>query len=505
MNNFRSEVQLNDLIIADPYYSRTLNIHRFSKHPDVSKLTNLVWKQCIGEPEATALKKGGVKPKATRRQQLEILLLNLFEAWDRDPELSIAVDMNNTAWTASSRYNWFGLSRAAPKLVHSLHDGGFIAFAAGSYSGPRASTNRTTRIRAAESLCRLFRQVKFGQQHILIHPKKESVVMRGLEKSQRNLEYVDTPDSVKMRAELERYNWLLQRTFIDIPDLEQPWIDRPIEEGPRTGQMARLAIGGFDHHVVRIFNRNDWRCGGRFFGGWWQNCGSELRQRIHINDQPTVEVDYRALHVAILAAKHGVQLESDPYVLEDGLIKDMDPAKQRKLVKSLVLMALNASSRNKACSAFRNDAPTGSQEKSMKNAELFKVLDAFVEKHPFLRDDICADRGIYLMNIDSIMANMLIRAFTRIEIPALCVHDSFIINYAYAKRLKAGMKASALRVLGQFVEMSHNIRGLDEVRELTPDREDDYLEVRHIPRSPGYLGRQRRFQERLELLDSLVL
>ncbi|QAX30615.1 hypothetical protein [Leisingera sp. NJS204] len=109
------------------------------------------------------------------------------------------------------------------------------------------------------------------------------------------------------------------------------------------------------------------------------------------------------------------------------------------------------------------------------------------------------------MNIDSIMANMLIRAFTRIEIPVLCVHDSFIINYAYAKRLKAGMKASALRVLGQFVEMSHNIRGLDEVRELTPDREDDYLEVRHIPRSPGYLGRQRRFQERLELLDSLVL
>jgi len=120
----------------------------------------------------------------------------------------------------------------------------------------------------------------------------------------------------------------------------------------------------------------DWAC-----GGWWRGVGSEFRIRIHINDQPTVEVDYQALHVAILASRHGVALEGDPYVLDDGVVGDLDAVQQRKLVKRLVLMALNTKDQRSICSAFRDVYPGGSSAKSMKNAELIRVLDAVVEKN----------------------------------------------------------------------------------------------------------------------------
>lgn len=326
--------------------------------------------------------------------------------------------------------------------------------------------------------------------------------MRGAEKSERNLEYVDTPATNQMRKELFAYNQLIQRTFIDVPDQEETFIERPIRSGLRAGEMTRVPICGFDNFVHRVFNRNDWCCGGRFYGGWWQSVGSEFRKRIHINGQPTVEVDYQALHVAILAAKHGLTLEDDPYVLEDGLVPGMDTAQQRKLVKLLVLMALNAKDQRSTCSAFREASPTGSLAKSMKNAELIRVLDAVIKKHPFLAEELCADRGIGLMNIDSRMAAHVLRVFTRLEIPVLCIHDSFIIDYSMAGRLKLAMRAAARRALACEVALSNSYLGLDEVEAASPSLVDDYLQIRHRPRCHAYEVRQRRFRERLVYLES---
>ncbi len=437
---------LDDFPITNPHYSKLLDVHRFSEHPNVTHLTKQVWATCYGEPESSSLKKGGVRPKASSLTQLRAILLDLFVAWDTDPELSIGVAMSNTAWSTGSRYNKIGMSRLAPKIIHRLHEVGYISLAAGSYTVPGANSNRTTRIRAAEPLRQMFREAKFGPQHILTHPGKECILMRSSEKSERNIEYKDTPATEKMRTDLMRYNRLLLRTFIDIPDQDDTFIERPIKSGVRAGEINRVPICGFDNFVHRVFNRNDWSCGGRFYGGWWQSVGSEVRKRIHINDEPTVEVDYQALHVAILAAKRGVKLEGDPYELDEQPLPDLDNVKQRKLVKLLILMALNAKNERSAYSAFRDASPVGSMAKSMKNAELRLVLDAAIKKHPFLEDDLCADRGITLMNLDSLMASMVIRCFTKQRIPLrsssrLCRKHPCSVRYR--SRSGVGMDAAS--------------------------------------------------------------
>ena len=58
---------------------------------------------------------------------------------------------------------------------------------------------------------------------------------------------------------------------------------------------------------------------------------------------------------------------------------------QRKLVKLLVLTALNAKDLQSACSAFREDLQAGHPGKKLKNKQLKAVLDQLVERVPALQ------------------------------------------------------------------------------------------------------------------------
>jgi hypothetical protein len=203
----------------------------------------------------------------------------------------------------------------------------------------------------------------------------------------------------------------------------------------------------------------------------------------------------------MLSHARGVEVTDDPYSLDPSLLPELDDRRQRSLVKLLVLMAFNAKDTQSACSAFRQDQPTGSPEKSMKNDELLKVLDAFVAKSPHLEEDLCSDRGIRLMNQDSQVAAEVIRIMTNLGIPVLCIHDSFVVDYNHAVQLRAAMMLACHRVLGRDVKQARNYMGKDQVERETPDLLSDYIDFREIDRSPGYQARKRRFEERRIYLD----
>ena len=127
---------------------------------------------------------------------------------------------------------------------------------------------------------------------------------------------------------------------------------------------------------------------GRFYGPWWQNLSSELRSQIFINDTPTVEIDFKAMHIQILAALEGVEVDGDPYELPPGQFSGVDEKEQRDLVKLLVLTALNAKSRKVACAAFRSNLPTGHSGKHLKDKEIEIVLDALTGQTPWLGEHL---------------------------------------------------------------------------------------------------------------------
>lgn len=475
--------------IKDPWHSRLLDVHRWSDHPEIVSVVNSIWEANFKGWDEEG--RSGPKPKQNFRYQLRVLILDLYVAWTEDPTLSIAVSMSQNDYHTGSRYNALRISKKIIPLIQGLTKAGLIDMAKGSYSGPFVGSNRTTRIRAAQPLQELFRSAKLTRDDIGQADGQECIILKAGEGDDAQpIEYEDIPSTLSMRQELTAYNALLADTFIDLPTLEDPWVIR--DDG--RGRTVRVQI---DHHhqfVRRIFSRGDWGLNGRFYGPWWQQIGSDLRSLVFINDTPTVEVDYKGLHVAILSAEKGVEIEGDPYALPEGVVPGTAPDLQRVIVKKLVLTALNARTRNAAFASFREGFEAGHMAKGLKNEELDRVLDAFTTRHPHLADALCTDQGIRLMNVDSRLAEIVLRMFTQKGIPVLSVHDSFIIDFTRVGALKKAMHLAAEQVVGKPLTLEANGQGLDEFT--APHHVKlDLRTWRETPRCEGYLSRMTKWED----------
>ena len=171
----------------------------------------------------------------------------------------------------------------------------------------------------------------------------------------------------------------------------------------------------------RIFSRGQFNKHGRWYGGFWQQLpkkGQDLRKDIYIDDEPTDEIDFSGLHPTLLALKKGHKLEGDRYDLGYQVCSTIPLTKQRDIVKQLVLIAINAKSRQKAFGAYN------SNNERITPGNLAKLLDAFIDKYPYLEDDMCTDKGIDLMYTDSQITAAVIRRFVELDKPILPVHDS---------------------------------------------------------------------------------
>ena len=142
--------------------------------------------------------------------------------------------------------------------------------------------------------------------------------------------------------------------------------------------------------MTRVFNgglAGKWQLGGRFYRGWWQQIDKEDRSKIYINDQPTLEVDFKAFHPNLLSNELGVKLSGDPYDLGKVVLPDviMTQEQQRAYVKLLVLMGINADSDKKAYQAFRNDDRQDKVANSLTDIQLAALLDAFIRQTSTVR------------------------------------------------------------------------------------------------------------------------
>ncbi len=430
--------------------SRPFDVHRWSNYPELESIVTVMWHRFSDEQAVTTSGSRGRPTKRIKRDNMKVLLLDLYVCWCEDPEKYIGVSANRNHWSRG-RYralhlsvvildvlDWLVLKGYVDKRKHFHHRG-----------DPRQS--RTARYRASELLQSIFKKALFGLEHITTHENTECIILKDVEATddesiQRSMsiEYQDTNQTIEMRKRLNAYNKLLSQSHIDIHNLTQPFLEIEINKGPRLGQFNRLAIGQHNKFVRRIFSRGSWEMHGRFYGGWWQQIGKELRRGIFINGNPTVEVDFKAQHVSILNAQLGASVVYDPYMVNADLFPEFDRDLVRGWCKSLVLTALNARSRSSAYNAFRSGAKTGSPEKHLKNSDLKRLLDAFTEKNPHLRDFLSSDQGITLMYSDGLIAADIINSLTEKNIPVLAIHDSFIVQRHHFAELRIAMNIAAL-------------------------------------------------------------
>ena len=255
-----------------------------------------------------------------------------------------------------------------------------------------------------------------------------------------------------MRKVVHDYNELLRKTFIDIPELNYPRIElKEKKQRKIRNKPIYVNISHHDKFTRRIFNNSSFEEGGRFYGGWWQRVDGSHRQRIRLNNLPTVEIDYSALHIILAYTRIGKDYwkltNKDPY--RAPVIGVENPEHIRDINKLFFLLSLNASNETSLFKAFRSELDYKEYPYKFPDKVLRKLLEDIKSIHPQISHLICSGAGLRLMRLDSEIVEYIIKDFIKSNTPILTVHDSFVVPFGQEDRLDKLMKEAFFTITKQ--------------------------------------------------------
>ncbi|MBU4352915.1 MAG: hypothetical protein KJ939_07605, partial [Nanoarchaeota archaeon] len=196
-------------------------------------------------------------------------------------------------------------------------------------------------------------------------------------------------------------------------------------------------------HLHRVFIW-DFYWGGRFYGAVHIDLPKEVRQHITINGSPTVELDYSAHHVRMLYNWEKIPYDKDPY---EELCQNKD---ERPIYKKVVLISLNAGNEKVATQAISNELrEDGYRGDCLKHDFIGDCLNKFKEHHKPIANYLHQGYGIELQYADSRIAEQILYQMVGKAIPALPVHDSFIVPEEHEETLREVMIESYQKIMGK--------------------------------------------------------
>ncbi len=293
-----------------------------------------------------------------------------------------------------------------------------------------------------------FQDAAFFEFAVGHHEGKETIILRDSDKNE--IDKCDDNTNVKrMRLQLTKYNKLLEKSFIDIQRYDAPRILIKPKRRRRSDEPKYVNISHHDKFLRRVFNNSSFDEGGRFYGGWWQRIDGKIRKDIRINNIATVEIDYSAIHVIMLYALMGIDYWSkftkDPYDINICFVNN--PEHSRKIIKLLLLLAINANDEDSLFKAFRNEHDYETMRYEFTNERLSKILTDIKKEHHPIAHKICSGEGIKLMNYDSMIVEYILDDFIKRDTAILTVHDSFVVQLGEENRLHDLMKEAFERVM----------------------------------------------------------
>ena len=307
---------------------------------------------------------------------------------------------------------------------------------------------------ATDKLSREFEQAKVK---VALSNDASMVIVRDKNKKEKELNRIKTRQPLKLKE-----------------------VSNPVQDYNRTWLEHDVTLGG--RHLVpfcrRIFNESlDY--GGRFYGASHLVIPSAEREHILIDEQPTIEPDFKSLHFTLLYAQAGIELdplEDDPYIV-DGF--------DRGTIKLASLVLVNSEN----ISAFkRNITKSGNPENKQLVTEYRKALELFMlrssqgleareprkprvmkgfvdgmpngvngeslyialcERHQSINHLLGTEKiGVKLQYIDSQIMAKTIAQLTALDIPVLPVHDSLRCKVSDCEIVTQAMRQAYKSVVG---------------------------------------------------------
>lgn len=462
---------------CDYQNSRLINYNRWSTAQEVDALVNEIGNLMT------------FREKGKYIINLRVILVDLYQAYIVDRTQYVSY------FRGKGRYDFIPKYNPNHKISYTcfvgsidfLAENGFIENKLGIQydNGVHGKFNVISRMRAMDTLVALFEKHKLTPEMIgwfkydvgLVVlkdiPEEKQVTIKTQNgeysktiKIKKEFDYDEDKRSNRiagtMIRELVKYNKLLDMTYIDIDvecisDADKLKFKERHERKKDKDHVTHIDLSR--KRVYRVFNNRSWNYGGRFYSGWWISTPGVLRKYIYINGEPTVELDFKGMHIHFLYAMKGISyapLGEDPYEL----VKN-DP--NRELNKLLLLTAFNAANEDKAVYSTSdlihdNDLEKYGLKKNTKCPKLRKILAALKVKHKDVADLICNEKvkdvGVKLQNIDSCVAAKVVNYFTNLNIPVLTVHDSIICAAQYEALVKDRMLKFYIEVVNSRMKMS---------------------------------------------------
>lgn len=132
------------------YNSRPLDVHRWSDHPEVETFVDPLW---IRFEAAQPIATGGARGRPTKRikrDNMKVLLLDLYVCWCEDPTKYLGISSNRNDWSRG-RYKALHLSATILDVLNWLVIEGLVD-KRDHFHSQTPSLSRTARYRASESL-----------------------------------------------------------------------------------------------------------------------------------------------------------------------------------------------------------------------------------------------------------------------------------------------------------------------------------------------------------------
>lgn len=381
--------------------------------------------------------------KAAERQiaSVETLLANLiaaaFNAIDPDRFVGVSFDRNTYA---RCDLHADALAGCRDYLLRNDMITGTAGFNRIDADGI-GSFGRTSRLRATDALRERLEDGGIGRNDLSMRDNQLIRLKQGGK----------TPPAVPLDVEdsrtfLKRFNQALANVEIEIPGQGFAHLASAIlaDEGEEADVRARLRKYAGDltaTSLYRVFNR-DWAFGGRIYGGWWMGLSKELRAQITIDGHPTVELDYGSLHPRLLFHRVGLPMDGDPYVIP------LAPGEAgRKLGKRTFNRLLNRLEIDPE-KRLRLRAKDIDPEALPPKVKFAQYLAALIIHLAPIQEWFGTGEGLRLQKQDADLALAVLADLEAQGIPALPVHDSFLVASQHAEALRTAMRGKFLAMFG---------------------------------------------------------
>jgi len=354
-------------------------------------------------------------------------------------ETLLAVPKGAGAYSYKPRYGQSLLSyRPLIAAYEGLERLGYINVDTPGHWDKKQKRGKVTRIDAKRKLTKRFDEL-FPDDIVIFtrHPHEEAIQLKDEDKDR--IDYQDNEYTQRARHNLELINACLNRHWYDL-DLTNEQFEtlyaEMVEQHKRKPKKPPV-INFAARNLYRVYNNGskdsseeNFKQGGRFFGGWWESLVSDYRRYITINEKPTVEIDYSELHPHIMYAMEGLQMKGGAYAIE-GVTRDH--------AKTAFQQLINGTGRVRRPDDFDPVAEGMSWK---------EVLGELRKRHALIAKYFDSGYGIELQNKDSQIIENILLHFSSRNIPCLPIHDSIIVHHDLKDELKGMMLDEYRKALG---------------------------------------------------------